>query len=291
MRQFVAVGVLLCIFTLGAIAQVEQAAITGAVTDQSDALVAGAQVTVTNTRTGVKAVTKTNAEGYYSVPYLAPGEYEVAVEGAGFKKASVAGIMLRVGLTATINVKLEVGTVQSEIRVEANAVQLEQQTSTLGNVVTSAQMLELPLSGRNPYSLVTLSAGVMPAGNSGTGPIVNGGRSNTSEILLDGAESRNNTTNDIAYTPPLEAVQEFKVITNNFSSEYGRSGGGVLTAASRSGTNDLHGSFYEFLRNDKLNANGWTNNRNGAVKPPFRRNEYGFANGGPVYLPKIYDGR
>jgi hypothetical protein len=291
MRQLVAVGFLLSIFTFGAMAQVEQAAITGAVTDQSDALVAGAQVTVTNTRTGVKAVTKTNAEGYYSVPYLAPGEYEVAVEGAGFKRASVAGILLRVGLTATINVKLEVGTVQNEIRVEASAVQLEQQSSTLGNVVGAEQLVELPLSGRNPYSLVTLAPGVMPAGNSGTGPIVNGGRSNTSEILLDGAESRNNTTNDISYTPPLESVQEFKVITNNFSSEYGRSGGGVLTAASRSGTNDLHGSFYEFLRNDKLNANGWTNNRNSAVKPPFRRNEYGFANGGPVYLPKIYDGR
>src|SRR5262245_45518189 len=131
----------------------------------------------------------------------------------------------------------------------------------------------------------------MPAGGTGTGPIVNGGRSNTSEVMFDGAESRNSTTNDISYTPPLEAVAELKVITNNFSSEYGRSGGGVLTAASRGGTNELHGSFYEFLRNDKFNANGWTNNRNGAAKPPFRRNEYGFSNGGPVYIPKVYDGR
>src|SRR5262249_59944677 len=128
----------------------------------------------------------------------------------------------------------------------------------LGNVVASSQMLQLPLSGRNPYSLVPLAAGVMPAGGTGTGPIINGGRSNTSEVLLDGAESRNSTTNDIQYTPPLEAVAEFKVITNNFSSEFGRSGGGVLTVASRSGSNDLHGSFYEFFRNDKLNANGST---------------------------------
>src|SRR5262249_28855118 len=111
------------------------------------------------------------------------------------------------------------------------------------------------------------------------------------EVMFDGAESRNSTTNDIQYTPPLEAVQEFKVITNSFSSEYGRSGGGVLTAASRGGTNQFHGSFYEFLRNDKLNANGWTNNRNSAIKPPFRRNEYGFSIGGPIRIPKVYDGR
>jgi hypothetical protein len=274
-----------------AMAQVEQAGITGAVTDQSDALVAGAKVTVTNTRTGVHANTVTNADGYYSVPYLAPGEYEIAVEGAGFKRARVSDVVLRVGFTATVNVKLEVGALLNEIQVSSTIVQLEQQSAALSNVVSSSQMIELPLNGRNPYSLVTLAPGVMPAGGTGTGPIVNGGRSNTSDVMFDGAESRNSTTNDIQYTPPLEAVQEFKVITNNFSSEYGRSGGGVLTAASRGGTNDLHGSFYEFLRNDKLNANGWTNNRNGVIKPPFRRNEYGFSVGGPIYLPKVYNGR
>jgi hypothetical protein len=272
-------------------AQVEQAAITGAVMDQSDARVARAKVTVTNIRTSVSSTTITNADGYYSIPYLTPGEYNVVVESAGFKKGVVSGIALRVGFTATVDVTLEVGALQSEVQVVSTQAQLEQQSSALGNVVTSSQMIELPLSGRNPYSLVTLAPGVMPAGGTGTGPIVNGGRSNTSEVMFDGAESRNSTTNDIQYTPPLEAVQEFKVITNNFSSEYGRSGGGVLTAASRSGTNDLHGSFYEFLRNDKLNANGWTNNRNGVLKPPFRRNEYGFSVGGPVFLPKVYNGR
>src|SRR6059058_5351170 len=112
MKRLSLYGVLFCLTTAAALAQVEQAAITGAVTDQSDALVAGAHITVINARTGVKSVTKTNTEGYYSVPYLPPGEYDVSVETAGFKKASVTGIMLRVGLTATINVKLEVGAVQ-----------------------------------------------------------------------------------------------------------------------------------------------------------------------------------
>ncbi|MGH9786363.1 MAG: hypothetical protein ACRD88_19515, partial [Terriglobia bacterium] len=136
-----------------------------------------------------------------------------------------------------------------------------------------------------------LAPGVMPKGGAGAGPIINGGRSNTSEILLDGAETRNSTTNDIAYTPPLETVEEFKIFTNGFSSEFGRSGGGVLTVATRSGTNTLHGAVYEFLRNDKLNANSWASNRVGLPRNAFRRNEYGVALGGPVYLPKVYEGR
>src|SRR5262249_2270023 len=125
MKHLHVYGILLCLTTGAALAQVEQAAITGAVSDQSDALVAGAHITVKNVRTGVKAVTKTSTEGYYSVPYLPPGEYDVSVESSGFKKASVTGIVLRVGLIATINVKLEVGAVQNEIRVEATSVQLE----------------------------------------------------------------------------------------------------------------------------------------------------------------------
>lgn len=281
--------VLLLVWT--AAGQVEQGTITGTVNDTSGAVVPGARVAVTNTKTGVASVTQTNGEGHYTLPYMPPGQYEVAVTKEGFDKARVEGVNLTVGLTATINVTLRPGSLQQEVVVTSTAVMLEQQNSSLGNVVGSRQILELPLLGRNPYSLVQLAPGVLPKGSAGVGPIVNGGRSNTSEVLLDGAETRNSTTNDIAYTPPLETVQEFKVITNNFSSEYGRSGGGVLTAATRSGTNELHGSFYEFLRNDKLNANGWTNNRSGLARSTFRRNEYGIAGGGPVYIPRLYNGR
>ncbi|MBI3694568.1 MAG: carboxypeptidase regulatory-like domain-containing protein [Acidobacteria bacterium] len=274
-----------------ALAQVEQATITGTVTDSSGAVVPGARVSVTNVKTGVSGETQTNAEGQYRVPYLHPGEYEVVVAKDGFDKARVAGVTLTVGLTATIAVVLKPGALQQEVLVTSSVVQLEQQSASLGNVVGSRQILELPLLGRNPYSLVMLAPGVLPKGSAGVGPIVNGGRSNTSEVLLDGAESRNSTTNDIAYTPPLETVQEFKILTNNFSAEYGRSGGGVLTAATRSGTNELHGALYEFLRNDKLNANGWSNNRSGLPRSTFRRNEYGISAGGPIYLPRLYNGR
>ena len=272
-------------------AQVEQATITGTVTDATGGVVPGARVSVTNVRTGVVSETDTNAEGRYVRPYLHPGPYEVVVAKDGFEKARVSGVNLTVGLTATIDVTLKPGSLQQEVTVMTTAVQLEQQSSTLGTVVGNRMMIEFPMLGRDPYNLVLMAPGVLPKGGGGAGPVINGGRSNTSEILLDGAETRNSTTNDIAYAPPLEAVQEFKVLTNNFSSEYGRSGGGVLTAATQSGTNDLHGSFYEFLRNDKLNANGWTNNRSGLTRSTFRRNEYGMAIGGPVYLPRLMDGR
>ncbi|MBO0797964.1 MAG: TonB-dependent receptor, partial [Blastocatellia bacterium] len=272
-------------------AQIDQGTITGTVTDQLGAVIPKARVVVTHTQTQVKRESQTNEDGQYRVPYLPPGQYELTVESQGFKRGRVVGIVLTVGLTATINVSLTAGTLQIDaVTITTTPVQLERQSASLGNVVGSRQMIELPLLGRNPYSLLVLAPGVLPTGNTGTGPIINGGRSNTSEILLDGAETRNATTNDITFVPPLEAVQEFNVITNGMSAEFGRSGGGVLTAGTRPGTNEIHGSFYEFLRNDKLNANSFFNNLRNVERSPFRRNEYGFSVNGPLYLPRIYDG-
>jgi hypothetical protein len=275
----------------GAFAQIEQANITGTVIDASGASVPSAKVTITNTLTKVGAATESNETGNYRVPFLTAGEYELTVEKEGFERARVSGIRLTVGLTATVNVSLKTGSVQQEVTVSATAVQLEQESAALGNTISQKQIVELPLLGRNPYSLLQLAPGVMPKGGAGAGPIINGGRSNTSEVLLDGAGTRNSTTNDIAFTPPLETVAEFKVYTNGFSAEFGRTGGGVLTVATRSGTNEWHGAAYEFLRNDKLNANSWTSNRVGLPRNSFRRNEYGVALGGPVRIPKLYDGR
>ncbi len=272
-------------------AQVEQGTITGVVIDQSGAAVADAKVTLRNTDTEGTSIVQTNGQGNYSFPFLPHGNYSVAAEKAGFSPERVTGIALRVGLTATINLTLKPGTLQQEVTVTANAALLDEQTSSQGNVVSSQQITQLPLNGRNPYSLLTLAPGILPGGNSGTGPIISGGRSNTSGVLFDGQETRNTSTNDIVYTPPLETVAEFKVITNNFSAEYGRSGGGILTAAGRSGTNQLNGSIYEFFRNNVLNANGWTNNRNGLQRNIVRHNEFGFAVGGPVYIPRVYNGK
>jgi hypothetical protein len=272
-------------------AQTEQGTITGLVTDQSGASVPGAKVTVTNDDTQTTSSAETNNQGNYIFPFLAHGNYSITAEKTGFSLERVTGIALRVGSTATINVSLKPGTVHQEVTVTAAAALIESQSSSQGNVVGARQITQLPLNGRNPYALLTLAPGVTPSGNSGTGPIVSGGRSNTSGVLFDGQETRNTSTNDIVYTPPLETVAEFRVITNNFSAEYGRSGGGILTAAGRSGTNDFHGSVYEFFRNNLLNANGWQNNATGLPRNPVRHNEYGFALGGPISIPKVYNGK
>ena len=178
--------------------------------------------------------------------------------------------------------RLKPGSVHDEVTVTSNAVLVDQVSSSLGYVTGATQILELP-TGRSPYSLMTLSPGVIATGNSGTGPIVSGGRSNTSAILLDGQDTRNNSTLDNAYTPPQETVQEVRFITNNFSAEYGRSAGGVLVAAGKTGANQVHGSVYDYLKNDKLNANSWANNRNNVLRGRQRHNEYGFTLSGPVY--------
>src|SRR5262245_8181616 len=277
--------------TTSALAQTEQATITGTVTDKSGAVIPDAKVVVTNIRTQAVRETKTTGDGHYTAPYLPVGQYEVAVEKAGFRRAQVKEVTLRVGFIATVDVSLEPGAVTEAVEVTGGAAQLESQSGSLGNGVGNTQLRELPLINRNPFGLVTLAPGVIAAGNTGTGPIINGGRSNTSEVLLDGAELRNSSTMDLNYTPPLESIEEFKVITNSMSAEFGSSGGGYLTAVTKSGSNKLHGSFYEFLRNDKLNANSFTNNRSGLLRGVVRHNEYGGTVGGPVYIPGLYNGR
>jgi hypothetical protein len=273
------------------LAQTEQGAITGVVIDQTGAAVPKAKVSAINTNTQVVATTESNDYGNYKIPYLLPGPYTVTAQKQGFSQAKVANISLPVGLTATINLTLRPGTVQTAVTVEANAELLDLQSSQLGYNVSSQQVLQLPIS-RNPYNTIGLAPGVMgnSAAGTGTGAIIGGGRASTSGVLFDGQETRNNSTGGNSYTPPMEAVGEIRVLTSNFSAEYGRSTGGVITAAGRTGTNELHGSIYEFLKNNDLNANGWTNNRNGLKINPVHHNEYGFALSGPVYIPHVYNG-
>ncbi len=271
-------------------AQVEQGAITGVVVDATGSSIPKAKVTATNQATGAIAAAETTEEGYYKIPYLLAGKYKLAVEKEGFSINRVTDVPVQVGQTATINVTLKPGTIHDEVTVISNAVIVDQVSSSLGYVTGATQIIELP-TGRSPYSLMNLSPGVIATGNSGTGPIISGGRSNTSAILLDGQDTRNNSTLDNAYTPPQETVQEVRFITNSFSAEYGRSAGGVLAAAGKTGANQVHGSVYDYLKNDKLNANSWTNNRNNVLRGRQRHNEYGFTLSGPAYIPHVYDGR
>jgi hypothetical protein len=271
-----------------AFAQVEQATLIGTVRDEGGGVVPGARVVATQTQTQISRETVTAGDGHYAIPYLPVGTYEVTAELSGFSRARVTEVPLGVGMTATVDLTLKPGAVAAEITVIASAAQLQLHESTLGQVISGRQMIELPLVGRNPYSLVTLAPGVVDRGNTGTGPLINGARSNSTGVMLDGAEQRNSTTNDLNYSPPLESVQEFKVVTNGLSAEFGRTGGGIITAATRSGTNGLHGSVYGYMRKDKFNANSWTNNRNNVARGKENIKQYGFTLGGPIQKDRTF---
>lgn len=272
--------------------QVEQGSITGTVIDSSGAAVSGVSVALVAAETQNRWNSRTNNTGTYTVPYLPTGAYDVTFEKDGFATVVTKGVVITVGLTATVDATLVPGSVRQEITVAAVAVELEQQTSDVGAVVEGKNARELPVLGRNAFTLVLMAPGVV-LGNNAANPItasVTGGRTSSMDMLLDGSEIRNSIGSGAMYTPPLEAVGEFKVITNNFSAEFGRSGGGVITASTRAGTIAYHGALYEFLQNEAFNANGWINDRSGLPKTKYRHNEYGGAIGGPLEIPKLYSG-
>lgn len=292
-RKVMVVGLtltlMLLVFAAGTLrAQTEQATITGRVTDPSGAAVPNAKVTATNVATKVSAVTKTNSVGNYTLPYLPIGNYIVKAEKAGFKVGTVPGVTLTINLTATVNIHLQVGAARQQVTVTGTAPMLQEQEASIGQVQSTTALHQLPLLGQNPYNLLHLAAGVEPGSNKL--PIVNGGRTRTTDTLLDGADTRNSTTGNLNYTPPLDAVRQFKFVTSNYSAIYGRAGGGVVTAVSRSGTNRFHGNLYEFVRNNALNANSWTDNTVGIPLSKFRYNLFGGAVGGPVLIPHLYNG-
>jgi hypothetical protein len=288
----------LCAVAHFALAQTSQ--LTGRITDASSAVVAGASVTAANTETGISRKTASNDEGYYTVASLPPGNYRITVQMDGFKPISQDGVTLVVDQVARIDFTLQVGDVTQVINIEGSAPILEKETSTLGTLVDNKRILELPLLGRNPYSLVNLIPGARAPQSFNALPVdmfttqfvsINGARGNQNEFLLDGAPNTNPGNAGPTIFPSADSVQEFKVITNNYGAEYGRAAGGVFNVVTKSGTNEFHGSVYEFLRNDALNANEWFANRGRQKKPPFRFNQFGFTFGGPVTVPKLYSGQ
>jgi len=279
-------------------AQGERANVTGTVTDSSGATIPDAAVAIRNTATNVTTRSTTNNAGLYYLTNLQPGEYEISISKQGFRPARISALRLTVGLTATVPVTLDIGTVTEAVEVTATAVQLEAQTSGLGKVVEQRRVVELPLLGRNPLALAATAPGVLPtSGQRGTGQDIvgvsttsqiNGGLAQQNGVLIDGGESRGTTESGNAYTVPLEAVGEFKVETSTYSAEFGRAAGGIVNVATKSGTNQLHGVAYEFLRNDHLNANSWQNNRNRVPKGLFQRNEFGAGAGGKIIKDRTF---
>jgi hypothetical protein len=278
----------------------QTASLTGRITDASGAVIPGAIVAARAVATNISSSVTTSGEGYYTLPALAPGEYEVSVTKTGFTNVKQTGLTLAVNQAARLDIQMNVGGTTETVEVKAQAALVDSESASLGQVIGNRQVSELPLLGRNSYALAMLVPGVRPSGGvnnlvidqiSTVAYSINGGRANGNEFLLDGAPNTAASQNQPVINANPDMVQEFKVETNSFAAEYGRATGGVFNVVTRGGTNDLHFSAYEFFRNDQLNANEWFANRSGTRRAPFRFNQFGGTLGGPVWIPKLYDGR
>ncbi|MBI4443400.1 MAG: TonB-dependent receptor [Acidobacteria bacterium] len=275
--------------------------ISGTVSDATGAVIPGAEISVRNVETGLTRALTSNERGRYAVPQLPPGSYEISASTAGFQTEVRRGITLTIGREAVVDFSLSVGAVAERVEVTGEAPLIETTTSTVSGMIDSKQMRDIPLNSRSFIELVGLQPGaVLTEGARTTGSTdgfgrkisVAGTRGNNSSFLLDGANINNasNTAGSAATTVAgVETVREFRVITNAYDAEYGRHTGGVIAAVTKSGTNDIHGSVFEFLRNDNLDAPRWEDNAFfGGKKPEFRRNQFGGTVGGPVIKNRTF---
>jgi hypothetical protein len=274
--------------------------ISGTVTDATKAPVAGADVIITNADTGVKAWNgKTNESGVYRAPDLHVGRYSIDVSAPGFKHQQVSNIQLLVDQRANIDIALEVGQVSESVKVEGStAGQLATETASLGNTITPSQLQDLPLPSRSPYNLLALTPGVSSGGDiTSQGGVnsaqlsINGSRTLNSDFLIDGVSVVSGSTGGAQTLPPTDSLQEFKVLASSYSAEYGRTSGGIVTMITNSGANIYHGAAYGYFRNEVMDANNYFNNVVGKKRPEDRYNLFGGKLGGPVSIPKLYNGK
>ena len=281
-------------------AQEVRASITGLVTDSSGAAVANATVRVVNIASRVAFSTATNVTGNYVTPFLSPGAYEFSVEASGFKKFLRPNVVLQLQDRARIDVQLELGEITQSVTVSDAVSTLETETASRGATLSNEMIANLPTQGRNPFQIAWAAPGVFKSGGwrylrsfdigGTTGFSANGGRSSENEVLLDGISNvRSNRT--VIHVPTMDSIQEFKVLLNTYDAQYGRTGGGIVTIVTKGGTNDLHGTAFEYFQNDKLNANQFELNAAGTKRPPNNINDYGFQVSGPVTSRKVFDGR
>jgi hypothetical protein len=300
-QRLVKIGVFVGFIAWTQDASAQTARVTGIITDATAGVLPGADVTAANAQTGVSSSVVSNRLGEYTIAFLQPGTYRVEVQLAGFRPAAREGVTLTVGQVARLDFVLTLARVQADtVVVEGRAPLIDKETSTLGSVIDSQRVENLPLLGRNPYALVALVPGARPSAGLNQLPVdqistssasINGSRGNQNEYLLDGAPNTVSAQNQPAIYPSADAVQEFRVETNNYSAEYGRAGGGIFNVVTKSGTNTVRGSAFEYLRHDRFEANNFFANRAGREKPPFRFNQFGGTIGGPVVLGRLYNGR
>ena len=284
--RFVGVALLAAWVVSPVAAQIGAGAVTGDVVDQAGASVPGATVTVTAVATNASRTVVTDADGAYSVPSLTPGLYRIQATRPGFRPLTREGVRVTTGETVRVELRLEVGGVAEAVTVTADAPLLRSGTSGLGQVVDTRKVTELPLNGRSFITLASLVPGVaLPPGS--TLPRINGGRPRTNEYLFDGISVLQPEPGQVAFYPNVDAIQEFKIETNSPPAEFGRFNGGVVNLTTKAGGNTVHGSAFEFLRNEALNARNFFAST-AAVKPEFRRNQFGGVAGGPIKRDRLF---
>src|SRR5882724_6198412 len=283
-------------------AQIDAGAILGTVSDSSGGRVSGATVTLTNEGTNASVSTTSGDDGGYKFTPVKIGTYKVTVTIQGFQTTTQHGLTVNVGENLVADFSLKPGSVSETVEVTTTAPVLQSQDASVGQVIDSKNVNDLPLNGRNFTFLAQLAAGVNTPqadtrGNAATGAFAaNGNRPAQNNYLLDGIDNNSDTVDFLNGTnfvvlPPVDAIEEFKVQTSGFSAEYGRSGAAVLNATIKSGTNELHGSAWEYFRNDKLDAADFFENAGGVPKGELRQNQFGVSAGGPVVIPHLFDGR
>ena len=297
----------LAVFSLSSMpvmAQETRATLSGTVADQSGSALPDARVSLTNVETGIASSTQSNEAGQYRFLFVNPGAYRLTAEKAGFRTYVREGIVVSLGEAATLDLALQVGSQSETVTVSAQAPLLDAEKADRGLVVDQKNLNELPVLARVPILMATLAPGVIwtapnynslaPFSNSAFSNFsINGSISPSAEFLLDGAPNDMiyQAAHSISYVPPVDAVEEFKVVTGAYDAQYGRNGGGVISVALKSGTNKFHGTAYEFLKRPFLDANTFSNNANGAGRNYDKLDEWGFSAGGPVWIPKVYNGK
>jgi Carboxypeptidase regulatory-like domain/TonB-dependent Receptor Plug Domain len=290
---------LLVLLSTGSLfAQSGTATITGKITDPAGAALAGVRIIIRDPGTGFERETTTNETGNYNLPGLRPGSYNVSAELSGFRGRSYQGFQVEINQTARLDVQLEVGELTSVVEIQGAAQLLQSENSSVGGVIDKKKIVDLPINGRNFVTLATLVPGVtsgQPGVGAGGGISIGGTRSEQNSFQLDGVSNTTQWDSGISFRPSIDAIQEFKIEVNNYAAEYGRSAGGQISVVTKSGTNELHGTVYEFHRNDVFQARNYfdrnpnfVNKKGEFVAPPLIRNEFGAAVGGPIFKNRTF---
>src|ERR1700692_561105 len=276
---------------IGAFAQVQNGQFEGTITDPSGASIANAKVTVSSGSTGLNLSATTNASGNYVVKEVPPGTYKVEVEAPGFKKIENNGVTANAGTISRVDLKLQLGKASETVEVTGEAAAVNTEDSKLATTVSAAQINNLPLNGRNVFDLMQMSAGAVNVSGvdfeNGHGTVVNGLREDFNGFLINGVSNKG-LSGGVVNVPIQDSVEEFQQLQLNMSAQYGNSAGGTVNLVTKAGTNAWHGSGWEYIRNNALDANYFFLNQNNVARPPLHFNQFGLTVGGPIIKDKLF---